>query len=53
MDLKDLNLATLARLFANEDLAREFVESRVWPNGPTTIDCKTRIAKHTTTGGRT
>lgn len=29
-----LNLATLTHLFADETAAREFVESKVWPDGP-------------------
>ena len=30
----DLNLATLSTLFADEDAARDFLESFIWPNGP-------------------
>jgi len=39
---KDLNLATLSELFVHEKNAREFVESKRWPNGPICphCDCK-------------
>lgn len=40
MDLTKLNLATLSHLFADEDSAREFVESRLWPNGAVCPHCK-------------
>lgn len=30
---KDLNLATLSTLFVDEDKARDFIESRRWPDG--------------------
>ena len=38
----DLNLATMASMFANEDESRKFVESKRWPNGPICphCDCK-------------
>src|SRR5688572_21679850 len=29
----DLNLASMARLFSDEDAAREFIESKRWPDG--------------------
>ena len=35
----DLNLATLLPLFADEDKAREFLESKRWPNGPVCPHC--------------
>ncbi|MGH7171377.1 MAG: IS1595 family transposase [Gemmataceae bacterium] len=33
-DDRDLNLVTLSTLFTDEDKAREFLESKLWPNGP-------------------
>ncbi|MEX2188512.1 MAG: IS1595 family transposase [Pirellulales bacterium] len=36
---KDLNLAELSRLFVNEDLARQFLESKRWPNGAVCPHC--------------
>src|SRR5688572_4892417 len=36
----DLNLSTMASLFANEDEARAFLESKRWPNGPTCPHCQ-------------
>lgn len=39
-DLTKLNLATLSHLFVNEDAAREFLESRLWPNGPVCPHCE-------------
>jgi transposase-like protein len=36
---KELNLATLADLFTNEDAARAFIESRVWPEGRVCPHC--------------
>jgi transposase-like protein len=35
----DLNLATMASIFANEDQAREFLEKQRWPNGPVCPRC--------------
>src|SRR6185436_19966726 len=29
----ELNLSTMARLFSDEDAAREFIESKRWPDG--------------------
>jgi transposase-like protein len=34
-----LNLATLAKVFADEDEARSFLESKRWPNGPVCPHC--------------
>ena len=34
-----LNLATLSHLFTDETAAREFVESKVWPDGPVCPHC--------------
>ncbi len=34
-----LNLATLSHLFTDETAAREFIESKVWPNGPVCPHC--------------
>jgi transposase-like protein len=34
-----LNLATLAQIFADEDEARSFLESKRWPNGPVCPHC--------------
>ncbi len=36
---KDLNLATLSVLFANENKAREFLEAKRWPKGPVCPRC--------------
>jgi transposase-like protein len=36
---KDLNLATLSPLFADEEAARKFIESKLWPNGPVCPHC--------------
>lgn len=36
---QDLNLAAMAPLFADEDMAREFIESKRWPNGPVCPHC--------------
>jgi transposase-like protein len=38
-DDRDLNLATLTAIFANETQAREFFESKRWPNGPVCPHC--------------
>ena len=35
----DLNLASLSDLFTNEDAARQFIESRIWPRGPVCPHC--------------
>jgi transposase-like protein len=35
----ELNLASLAKVFADEDLAREFLEKKRWPNGPRCPRC--------------
>src|SRR5260370_37502700 len=39
MDANELNLATLAALFTDEDAAREFLESLIWKNGPVCPHC--------------
>jgi transposase-like protein len=39
MQDKDLNLFTLAEAFADEDKARQLIESKVWPNGPVCPHC--------------
>jgi len=36
----DLNLATMVPLFADEEKARKFVESKRWPNGPVCPHCQ-------------
>lgn len=36
----DLNALTMQPLFADEDKAREFLESKRWPNGPVCPHCK-------------
>jgi transposase-like protein len=36
---RDLNLSTLSRLFVDENAAREFLESKRWPNGPVCPHC--------------
>src|SRR5262245_13660196 len=35
----DLNLATMAEMFSDEDKAREFLESQLWPEGPVCPHC--------------
>lgn len=50
----DLNLSTMASLFANEDQARAFLESKRWPNGPVCPHCKaTEAYKLTAKSGST
>jgi transposase-like protein len=39
MKPEELNLISLAGLFADEDSAREFLEGRLWPNGPVCPHC--------------
>src|SRR2546430_13882475 len=39
---KDLNLATLAGMFDDETKAREFVETKRWPNGPVCPFCQSQ-----------
>lgn len=39
MDNTELNLATLAQIFADEDDARAFLEAKRWPNGPVCPHC--------------
>jgi transposase-like protein len=36
----ELNLATLAKVFSDENAAREFLESKRWPNGPICPHCE-------------
>jgi transposase-like protein len=36
---KHLNLATLSRIFADEDAARNFLEAKRWPDGPVCPHC--------------
>lgn len=36
----DLNLATMAHFLTNEEAARQFLESKRWPNGPVCPHCK-------------
>lgn len=38
----DLNLATMANIFANENEAREFLEKQRWPNGPACPRCDSK-----------
>jgi len=40
----DLNLATLSPLFADEDKARAFLETKRWPSGPVCPHCESRGA---------
>jgi transposase-like protein len=48
----DLNAMTLQPLFADEDKARAFVESKRWPNGPVCPHCKaTEVYKLTAKAG--
>jgi transposase-like protein len=37
---RDLNLATLLPIFSDEEKAREFFESKRWPNGPVCPHCE-------------
>ena len=37
-----LNLATLTHLFADETAARDFVESKIWPDGPICPHCQSK-----------
>ena len=39
MNDNELNLASLSDLFSNEDAAREFLESKLWPDGPVCPHC--------------
>lgn len=39
MENSKLNLATMAAMFADETKAREWLESKRWPNGPTCPHC--------------
>jgi transposase-like protein len=41
MNNGDLNLSTLSSLFVDEDAARQFIESKIWPNGTTCPHCGT------------
>jgi transposase-like protein len=48
----DLNLSTLTEIFINEDSARRFIESKVWPNGPVCPHCGcTTVYELTPKGG--
>ena len=40
MNDQNLNLATLSELFADEEAARHFLESKRWPNGPVCPSCR-------------
>jgi transposase-like protein len=42
MSDKDLNLATLAAIFADETQAMEFLEEKRWPDGPACPFCQSR-----------
>jgi transposase-like protein len=44
MNPEELNLVSLSKFFSDEDAAREFVESRVWPNGPVCPHCESTEA---------
>src|SRR5207245_2669238 len=39
MNDQELNLASMAGMFADEDSARAFLESRLWPTGPVCPHC--------------
>jgi len=39
MNNGELNLASLSNLFSDEDSARDFLESKLWPNGPVCPHC--------------
>jgi transposase-like protein len=48
----DFNAVTLQPLFADEDMARAFIESKRWPNGPVCPHCKaTEVYKLTAKPG--
>jgi transposase-like protein len=40
MENGQLNMATMAEIFADEDKARAFLENLVWPNGPVCPHCE-------------
>jgi transposase-like protein len=42
MSDQDLNLVTLAGIYANETQAREFLEAKRWPDGPVCPFCQSR-----------
>lgn len=44
MNAKELNLHTLSNLFHDEDKARAFIESQLWPNGPVCPHCECKEA---------
>jgi transposase-like protein len=44
MDPKELNLVGLSKLFADEDAARDFLEMRLWPDGPVCPHCESTEA---------
>jgi len=39
-----LNLSTMVHLFSDETAAREFIESKLWPNGPVCPHCDGKAA---------
>jgi len=48
----DLNLATMAEIFADEEKASAFLEKQVWPNGPVCPHCQaTEVYKLTAKEG--
>jgi transposase-like protein len=42
MNNGELNLASLSKTFSDEDSAREFLEKKLWPNGPVCPHCGSR-----------
>ena len=39
MEPHEINLVSLSGLYADEDAARDFLEARLWPNGPVCPHC--------------
>ena len=44
-DMEEMNLVMLAQEYADEDKARELLESLLWPNGPVCPHCKNHKEK--------
>jgi transposase-like protein len=44
-ETEELNLVTLAKEYADEDKARQLLESMLWPNGPVCPHCKNHKEK--------
>src|SRR4029453_1646715 len=50
---RDLNLASMSRLFSDEDAAREFLEAKCWPDGPVCPHCGEHGGYKLTAGPKT